>query len=92
MTNGKVFDAETKKVLEGVSLQYLNIKSLDSQNKKQIFLTDSTGFFFMQSDNYGWCPDIKPKIKIWKEGYQALEIIIDERKIQSDLIIKLKLE
>ena len=85
LVNGYVVDSQTKEPIEGVNLEYLNVKSEKILRRsgqlgevRDNFITDSTGFFFMQSDNYGLCPDIEPRIRIWKAGYQTKELTVQD--------------
>src|SRR5690606_11001192 len=94
--NGYVVDSETNEPIEGVNLEYLNVKSEKILHRsgqlgevRDNFITDSTGFFFMQSDNYGRCPDIEPRIKIWKAGYQTKELTVKDN-ITDNLTIELE--
>ncbi|GHC65538.1 hypothetical protein [Ulvibacter litoralis] len=97
--NGKVIDAQSKEPIERVRLEFLNINSTEiinstitSQEVNRIFSTDSTGIFFMRSDNYGFCPNIEPKIKIWKEGYKTKEFIVTDDIPRNELVIELEKE
>lgn len=99
IVDGKVIDSDTKEPIEKVRLEFLNIKSTEIINStvaslevNRIFSTDSIGLFFMRSDNYGFCPKVEPKIKIWKDGYKTKEFIILENIARNELIIELEKE
>ena len=99
IVDGKIIDSQSKEPIEKVRLEFLNVKSTEiinstvaSEKVNRIFSTDSIGLFFMSSDNYGFCPNIEPKIKIWKVGYKTKELIISENSARNELIIELEKE
>ncbi|WP_458626441.1 hypothetical protein [Winogradskyella sp. PC D3.3] len=97
--DGEIIDSRTKEPIEKVRLEFLNIESTEiinstvaSQEVNRIFSTDSIGIFFMRSNNYGFCPNIEPKIKIWKDGYKTKEFIVTEEISRNELVIELEKE
>lgn len=94
--NGKIVDSSTKQPIEKVRLEFLNIKSTEvinstvaSKEVNRIFLTDSSGVFEMRSNNLGFCPNVNPKIKIWKEGYKTMEFTVSESVSRNEVAIEL---
>lgn len=99
IVDGKVIDSNTKEPIEKVRLEFLNVKStkiinstVSSEESNRIFSTDSIGLFFMTSDNYGFCPNIEPKVKLWKDGYKTKEFIVKKNIERNELIIELEKE
>jgi len=98
IVNGNIVDSQTNEPIIDAQIEFLNVKSIDyskstdSLNVNRVFKTDSLGHFFMNSSNYGFCPDLKPKIKIWKEGYKTEEYMVEkdaERNELNEITIKL---
>ena len=98
VVKGNIVDSKTEKPIIGAKVEFLNIKSYDyskssdSITVNRIFETDSSGHFFMNSNNYGMCPNLEPKIKIWKKGYLSKEYIVKddaERNELNEIVIKL---
>ena len=99
IVNGQVIDSQSKEPIEKVRLEFLNVKSTEIVNTtrtteevNRIFTSDSVGNFFMQSDNYGLCPQIEPKIKIWIKGYKTKEFTVSENIPRNDVIIEMEKE
>ena len=99
IVKGNIVDSQTGKPINEAQIEFLNIKSTDyikssdSLKINRVFETDSLGHFSMNSNNYGFCPDINPKIKIWKEGYKTIEYIVKEDTERNELNeITIKLE
>jgi hypothetical protein len=84
IVNGHIIDSQTKDPVIDAQIEFLNVKSTDyskssgSRKVNRIFKADSLGRFSMVSNNYGFCPDLDIKIKIWKDGYKTREFVIGE--------------
>lgn len=84
VVNGNIVDSQTGEPINEAQIEFLNVKSTDyskssdSLEINRVFKTNSLGHFFMKSNNLGFCPNIDPKIKIWKEGYKTIEYIVKE--------------
>jgi len=94
--SGKIVDSNTKKPIDKVRIEFLNIKSTEivnstvaSEEVNRIFLTDSSGVFEMRSNNLGFCPNVDPKIKIWKEGYEMTEFTVSDTVSRNEIVIEL---
>lgn len=91
LVKGNIVDSRTEKPIAGVNIEFLNVdsedfsKSSDSIRVNRVFKTDSLGRFTMTSNNYGMCPDLEPKIKIWKEGYISKEFLVKENALRNEL-------
>ena len=99
LVNGKVIDSNTKEPIKKVFIEFTNIKctkliraTVKNVKTNCVFETDSTGFFFMKSDNYGICPKDSTIIKIRKVGYKTKELKLNSKNVNSDLIIELEKE
>ena len=99
LVDGKVINSNTKKPIKKAFVEFTNIKCTElvratAQNVETncVFETDSIGFFFMQSDNYGFCPDNPVGIKIRKVGYKTKELELNQGHLMTELIIELEKE
>jgi hypothetical protein len=98
LVDGKIINSKTNRPIENAKIEFLNIKSTnnmkttDSAYVKNVFFTDSIGEFQMQSDNFGRCPKKDIRIRIFKESYGKIDMILEKGKPTTGLIIKLKKE
>jgi len=91
MVTGHIIDSQTNDPVIDAQIEFLNVKSTDhskssdSVKVNRVFKTDSLGRFSMLSNNYGHCPDLDIKIKIWKDGYKTREFVVTKGMPRNEL-------